>query len=53
VQVYTGFVYGGPGFVPGVHAGLARLLEKDGFASVSEAVGADLRGPPGTGSSRA
>jgi dihydroorotate dehydrogenase len=44
VQVYTGFIYGGPTFVGDVHAGLLRLLERDGFASLAEAVGADLRG---------
>jgi dihydroorotate dehydrogenase len=43
VQVYTGLVYGGPGFVSQLHAGIARLLAKDGFASVADAVGADLR----------
>ena len=44
VQVYTGFVYGGPTFVRDVNEGLARLLERDGYASVADAVGADLRG---------
>jgi dihydroorotate dehydrogenase len=42
VQVYTGFIYGGPGFAKRLNAGIARLLERDGFASVSEAIGADL-----------
>ena len=42
VQVYTGFIYGGPGFAKRTCEGLARLLERDGFGSVSEAVGADL-----------
>jgi dihydroorotate dehydrogenase len=42
VQVYTGFIYGGPGFAKRTCQGLARLLERDGFGSVSEAVGADL-----------
>jgi dihydroorotate dehydrogenase len=42
VQVYTGLVYGGPGFVPALHAGIARLLARDGFASVADAVGADV-----------
>ncbi len=41
VQVYTGLVYGGPGFVQRLHAGLSRLLARDGFRSVAEAVGAD------------
>jgi dihydroorotate dehydrogenase len=43
VQVYTGLIYGGPGFIARTHAGLARLLARDGFASVAEAVGADTR----------
>jgi dihydroorotate dehydrogenase len=43
VQVYTGFIFGGPGFVRGAHRQLAVLLERDGFASVQEAVGADHR----------
>ncbi len=43
VQVYTGLVYGGPGFVRNVNEGLARLLARDGFSRVEEAVGADLR----------
>ncbi len=42
VQVYTGFIYGGPGFPSRVNAGLAALLARDGFRSVAEAVGADL-----------
>ena len=41
VQVYTGLIYGGPGFVRRLHAGLAQLLARDGFRSVEEAVGAD------------
>jgi dihydroorotate dehydrogenase len=44
VQVYTGLVYGGPGFVRRVNEGLARLLARDGFARVEQAVGADLDG---------
>lgn len=43
VQVYTGFIYGGPGFAKRTCQGLAALLERDGFKSVAEAVGADLR----------
>jgi len=44
VQVYTGLVYEGPAFVRGLLAGLARLLARDGFRSVGEAVGADGAG---------
>jgi dihydroorotate dehydrogenase len=43
VQVYTGLIYGGPAFVRKVNEGLAALLARDGYASVQQAVGADLR----------
>ncbi len=43
VQVYTGLIYGGPAFVRRVNEGLLALLARDGFSTVAEAVGADLR----------
>jgi dihydroorotate dehydrogenase len=43
VQAYTGLVYGGPGFASRLLSGLARLLARDGFSRVSDAVGADHR----------
>jgi len=45
VQLYTGLIFHGPGLLRRINRGLARLLEADGFASVSEAVGADHRQP--------
>lgn len=39
VQLYTGLVYEGPGLVRRIKQGLVRLLERDGFKSVAEAVG--------------
>lgn len=42
VQLYTGFIYGGPGTVPRLRRELAALLRRDGFSSVSAAIGADL-----------
>jgi len=44
VQLYTGFVYGGPASPRRILAGLGALLERDGLGSVEEAVGADARG---------
>ena len=41
VQIYTALIYEGPGLVRKVKAELADLLERDGYKSVSEAVGAD------------
>jgi dihydroorotate dehydrogenase len=42
VQLYTALVYEGPGLARRIAAELATLLAADGFASVSDAVGADL-----------
>jgi len=39
VQLYTGFVYGGPGLVRKINKGLLRRLRKEGMASIQEAVG--------------
>lgn len=41
VQVYTALVYRGPGVVRDIKRGLARLLMRDGFAGVAQAVGVD------------
>ena len=41
VQIYTALIYEGPGLVMKVKAELANLLERDGYKSVTEAVGAD------------
>ncbi len=42
VQLYTGFVYGGPGTARRINQGLVALLERDGFDSIEAAIGADL-----------
>ena len=39
VQLYTGFIYGGPGAIPEILAGLDRCLQRDGFSSLADAVG--------------
>ena len=39
VEIYTGFVYEGPGVVKRINRGLLRLMERDGVKNVSEAVG--------------
>lgn len=43
VQLFTALVYQGPLLARRIARGLARLLERDGFASVAEAVGVDVR----------
>ncbi|MGH8059800.1 MAG: quinone-dependent dihydroorotate dehydrogenase [Candidatus Entotheonellia bacterium] len=42
VQIYTGFIYEGPILTRAINAGLIRLLERDGFTHVSQAVGRPL-----------
>jgi len=42
VELYTAFVYRGPSIAREINRGLLALLERDGFDSVDEAVGADL-----------
>jgi dihydroorotate dehydrogenase len=42
VQLYTGLVYEGPGLVKSIKLGLVRLLERDGFETVRNAVGASI-----------
>jgi dihydroorotate dehydrogenase len=39
IELYTGLIYHGPGVVQRIKAGLCDLLRRDGFRSISEAVG--------------
>jgi dihydroorotate dehydrogenase len=43
IQVYTGWIYSGPGMVPRILQGLLAKLEKTGFDSISEAVGLEAK----------
>jgi dihydroorotate dehydrogenase len=43
VQLYTALAFHGPGLVAKIKRELLALLERDGFANVREAVGADAR----------
>ncbi|WP_435869251.1 quinone-dependent dihydroorotate dehydrogenase [Corynebacterium capitovis] len=42
LQGYTPFIYGGLGWVRGVHQGLARQVRAHGLTSISDAVGSGL-----------
>jgi dihydroorotate dehydrogenase len=41
VQIYTGWIYEGPGAVKRINLGLRRMLERDGLKHISDAVGVD------------
>lgn len=41
VQLYSAMAYEGPGIARRIVSGLAQLMERDGFASIAEAVGSE------------
>ena len=43
VQVYTALIYGGPGLIGDINRGLVQRLQNDGYASITEAIGADRK----------
>lgn len=45
VQLYTAFGYDGPALIPRIKKELTTLLKRDGFTSLEQAVGADIKHP--------
>ena len=43
LQLITGMIYEGPQVISEINQGLVKLLKRDGFANISEAVGIDNR----------
>ena len=43
VQLYTALIYEGPGVVRRIVRGLSEKLQMDGFTSIEEAIGSDVR----------
>ena len=39
VQLYSAMIYEGPGIAHAINRGLLRLMRRDGFSSIAEAVG--------------
>jgi dihydroorotate dehydrogenase len=44
VELYTGLIYEGPGLITSMKKELANLLRREGFRSISDAVGSAVRG---------
>jgi dihydroorotate dehydrogenase len=42
ISLATGFIYGGPTTIKSLNKGLIKLLKRDGYSNISEAIGADL-----------
>ena len=45
VQLYSALTYSGPGLVARIKRDLLAHLKRDGFSSIVDAIGADLRAP--------
>ncbi|KAF4672931.1 hypothetical protein FOL47_011199 [Perkinsus chesapeaki] len=43
VQIYTGMIYEGPWIFRDIHNGLIELLRRDGYSSITEAIGVDAK----------
>jgi dihydroorotate dehydrogenase len=39
IQLYTGFIYEGPGVAKRINEGLIEILRREGFDSIDDAVG--------------
>ena len=42
IQLYTALTYQGPALIPAITTGLAERLRRDGYANITEAIGADV-----------
>jgi dihydroorotate dehydrogenase len=42
IQIYTGWIYGGPELVPAILEGLSQQLDRHGFRSITDAVGSGV-----------
>ena len=49
VQIFTAFIFKGPFVAKSINEGLAKLLRADGFNSIGEAVGVNLKARAGEG----
>lgn len=43
IQLITGMIYEGPQLISEINRALTKLIKKDGFSSISEAIGADYK----------
>ena len=42
VELVTGLILNGPGIIEDINAGLQKLLRRDGFTHISQAVGSSV-----------
>jgi dihydroorotate dehydrogenase len=43
VQCYTGLIFEGPSMVKNINTGILELMKKDGFKTIQDVIGSDLK----------
>ena len=43
VQLITGMIYEGPQLIAEINQGLVKLLKRDGYKSITQAIGVDVK----------
>ena len=43
VQLITGMIYNGPGFIKEINKGLISLLKRDGYNNIKEVIGKNVK----------
>jgi dihydroorotate dehydrogenase len=43
IQIYTGFIYEGPGVARSINEGLGEILQREGFRKLDDAIGCAVR----------
>jgi dihydroorotate dehydrogenase len=43
IQIYTGFIYEGPGVARSINEGLGEILQREGFSKLDDAIGCAVR----------
>ena len=43
IQIYTSFIFKGPTIAKDINEGLIKLLKKDGFSNIKEAIGIEIK----------
>ena len=43
VEIYSGFIFGGPDMIKNINLELTELIKADGYANITEAIGADRK----------
>ncbi len=48
LQIFTSFIFQGPKLIKDINEGIVKLMEKDGFSHISQAIGCDIKNKTNT-----